>query len=341
MTSSSIQSEMSFIEVLPDDKSNSLSLCKATIPTIKDHEILVEVHVAGVNRPDILQRKGHYAPPKGVSPILGLEVAGKIVNIGKDVFHHKVGDFITALAPGGGYAEYCAIPASHALPIPKGFDLLHAAAIPETFFTVWHNLIERGKLQKNDYCLIHGGASGIGTAAIQLAKWQGAKIITTVGSDKKVAFCKQLGADHTINYKNQDFVTEVKNCTNRHGADVILDMVGGCYVEKNYICAAIEGRIVQIAVLAGAHGNANIARLMAKRLIHTGSTLRPQSDEVKTAIADNLYQHLWPEFERGTMKPIIDRVFPLKDAEKAHDYMETSQHMGKIMLTTPFFQTSK
>lgn len=296
-------------------------------------EVLIKVSAAGVNRPDILQRSGAYPPPKGASDLPGLEVAGTIVKLGRNTSRFAVGDNVCALCPGGGYAEYAAVPEVHALPVPDGLNFTQAAALPETFFTVWTNVIQRGALENGETLLIHGGSSGIGTTAIQIAKARGASVIATAGSDDKCAACKSLGADHVINYQTTDYVAATKTITNGQGANVILDMVGGDYIERNYRAAAIEGRIVQIAFLNGPIAEVDFTRLMIKRLTHTGSTLRPQSVEAKAQIARELENEIWPLISNGTIAPRIDRTFAFEDVAKAHSYMESGTHIGKIVLT--------
>ena len=296
-------------------------------------EVLIRVEAAGVNRPDVFQRMGSYPPPKGVTPIPGLEVAGTIAAVGPDVTGHEVGDRVMALVPGGGYAEYCLAAAPNVLPIPVGLSMVEAGAIPETYFTVWSNVFDRGGLKSGERFLVHGGTSGIGTTAIQLAKAFGAFVITTAGSDDKLAACRSLGADATINYRTTDFVTVVKEVTDGHGADLILDMVGGSYVERNWAAAAIEGRIVQIAVLEGVSEQVDFRRLMMKRLTHTGSTLRARDVAFKADVAASLRANVWPLLSEGKAKPVIDSTFPLADAAAAHRRMESSGHVGKIVLT--------
>ena len=297
-----------------------------------DGEVLVKVAAAGVNRPDVLQRKGGYPPPPGASDIPGLEIAGTIVTLGSGVKRYKVGDAICALVPGGGYAEYCTVHESNALPVPHGFSMIEAAGLPETFFTVWTNVFERGALEAGETLLIHGGSSGIGTTAIMLGKAFGAKIIVTAGSADKCAACLRLGADHAINYRTQDFVAEVKTITAGRGVDVILDMVGGDYIARNYAAAARDGRIVQIAYQKGAKVDIDMTPLMIKRLTHTGSTLRPRSVAEKASIARALEEKVWPLLSAGTIRPQIHATFPLKEAAKAHEMLETSTHIGKIIL---------
>lgn len=326
---------MRAIEITEPGGPDVLKIAELAMPEPGADDILIKVAAAGVNRPDVFQRAGAYPPPPGASPLPGLEVAGEIVAMGANVegnYAHKVGDKVCALTPGGGYAEYCTTPAGSALPVPAGLTMLEAAAIPETFFTVWHNVFERGHLKSGDWFLVHGGSSGIGSTAIQLAKAFGAKVIATAGSDEKCSFCTKIGADHAINYRSQDFVEETKAITEKHGADVILSMVGGDYFQRNLYAAAIDGHIVQIAFLQGSKADMDFNPLMRKRLTFTGSTLRPRSDEFKAALAGELHQKVWGLIEKGDVKPIIDKVFPLEQAAQAHELMESSSHMGKIML---------
>lgn len=311
----------------------ALTLVERPRPEPREGEILIRVDAAGVNRPDMLQRQGHYAPPPGASDILGLEVAGEVVARGPGAARHELGARVTALVPGGGYAQFCPAHESNALPIPAGLTIIEAAAIPETFFTVWTNVFERGGLKAGETLLVHGGTSGIGTTAILLAKAFGAKVVATVGSDEKAAQCLRLGADRAVNYRAEDFVAATKDATGDKGADVILDMVGGDYVARNYAAAAMDGRIVQIAFLQGAKVELDLRPLMMKRLFHTGSTLRPRSVAEKAAIAEALRAKVWPLLAKGQCKPIIDSTFPLADAAKAHARMESSAHVGKIVLT--------
>ena len=303
------------------------------VPAPRPGEILVKVAAAGVNRPDVMQRRGLYPPPKGAPDIPGLEIAGAVVACGDGVTRWKIGDQVTALVVGGGYAEYCVAVEGHALPVPAGLSATQAAAIPETFFTVWHNVFERGGLKAGETLLVHGGSSGIGTAAIQLAKNFGARVIVTAGSAEKCEACRRLGADVAVDYKTEDFVAAVKQATDGKGADVILDMVGGDYVERNYEAAAVEGRIVQIAFQGAAKATVNYMRLMLKRLHHTGSTLRSRSNADKTAIARAIEAKVWPLVAAGKVRPVIDKTFPLAEAAAAHARMESSQHIGKIVLT--------
>jgi NADPH2:quinone reductase len=303
------------------------------LPNPKAGEILVKVAAAGVNRPDVMQRKGLYPPPKGAPDIPGLEIAGTVAACGPGVTRWKTGDAVTALVVGGGYAQYCVANEGHALPIPGGLSPREAAALPETVFTVWHNVFERGALKPGETLLVHGGTSGIGTTAIQLAKSFGARVIATAGSAEKCEACRKLGADVAIDYKSEDFVARTKEATDGKGADVILDIVGGDYIERNYEAAALEGRIVQIAFQASPKATVNFTRLMLKRLHHTGSTLRSRSDADKTAIARAVEAKVWPLIAAGRMHPVMDQSFPLGQAAAAHERMESSRHIGKIVLT--------
>ena len=305
---------------------------KRPLPEPKPGEILIRVRAAGVNRPDVLQRQGAYPAPSGASDLPGLEVAGEVAALGEGVRRWKVGDTVTALTPGGGYAEFCLVHETNALPIPHGLTFTEAAAVPETFFTVWHNVFERGALKPNETFLVHGGSSGIGTAAIQLASAFGAYVIATAGSAEKCAACLKLGADRAINYREEDFVRVVKDATDGKGADVILDMVGGEYVGRNYDAAAVDGRIVQISFLQGAKATADFSKLMMKRLTHTGSTLRPRTVEFKAGIAAELEKRVWPLLATRKITPVMDMIFPLKEAWRAHERMEEGEHIGKIVL---------
>ncbi len=296
-------------------------------------EILIRVEAAGVNRPDTIQRMGFYAPPPGAPDTPGLEVAGEVVATGPGVTAWKIGDRVCALVSGGGYAAYCVAHESHALPIPKGFSAIEAAALPETFFTVWTNVFERAALKGGETLLIHGGSSGIGTTAIQLGRMFGARVFTTAGSTEKCAACISLGAEAALNYREQDFVVETKALTSGRGVDVILDMVGGDYIARNIQAAAQDGRIVSIAFLNGSTAEINFMPIMLKRLTLTGSTLRPRSIEEKASIARALKEKVWPLLDAGRVKPRIDATFPLTEASKAHELMEKSSHIGKIVLT--------
>ena len=294
-------------------------------------EILVKVAAAGVNRPDLSQREGRYPPPPGASDLPGLEIAGEVVGLGAGVTAWKLGDKVCALAHGGGYAEYCAVHESHALPVPKGLSMVEAAALPETFFTVWVNVFDMAGLKAGEWLLIHGGSSGIGTTAIMLAKAFGAKVIVSAGSDEKCDACLKLGADAAINYKTTDFVPAVKEITGGHGADVILDMVGGPYVERNHQCAAMDGRVTQIAMMQGS--KVDLRYMSQRRIRHMGSTLRPRTVPQKAAIAAALREKVWPLIEAGQIRPVMDSTFALADAAKAHARLESSQHIGKVVLT--------
>lgn len=302
------------------------------VPCPGPNEILVRVKAAGVNRPDVAQRSGAYPPPSGASDLPGLEIAGEVVALGAGAVKHKVGDKIMSLVAGGGYAQYCIAQDAQAMAVPPALSMLEAGAIPETLITVWHNVFERGVLKAGETLLIHGGSSGIGTIAIQLAKAFGAKVIVTVGSKEKADACLKLGVDHAINYKTKDFVAEVKTATSGAGANVILDMVGGNYIERNYDAAAIDGRIVQIAFLGGPKATVNFSKLMVKRLHHTGSTLRPRSCADKAAMVAAIEAKVMPLLRDGHVKPLVDSTFPLEKAADAHRRMETSEHIGKIVL---------
>ena len=302
------------------------------VPVLSPGEVLIKVAFAGVNRPDCSQRSGRYPPPKGASPIMGLEVSGHVAAVGEGVRGWALGDRVCALCNGGGYADFVAVPASQALPIPQGMGLLQAAALPENYFTVWVNLFLRGHLKAGETLLVHGGSSGIGLTAIQLAKAFGVKVYCTTGSVEKNMACLKAGADAAINYKTQDFVTETLGLTQGQGVDIVLDMVGGDYVDRNLKVLAVEGRLIQIAFLQGAKVNVDLTSLMVKRIAFTGSTLRPRTIEDKAHIAQSLQEHVWPLLGQGKALPIIDRVFEMDDASLAHGLMESSVHVGKIML---------
>jgi putative PIG3 family NAD(P)H quinone oxidoreductase len=326
-----LPSDMLAIEISRPGGPEVLQSTRRPLPALSDGDVLIAVEAAGVNRPDALQRQGGYPPPPGASDIPGLEVAGTVAAVGTGVRQPAVGDKVTALVAGGGYAEYCVAPAGSCLPWPEGYDAVRAAALPETFFTVWSNVFERGHLQAGESFLVHGGTSGIGTAAIQLARAFGARVFATAGSAEKCAACRQFGAELAVNYREEDFVTVLKAATDGRGVDVILDMVGGDYVDRNYELAAVDGRIVQIAFLGGAKATANFGRLMQKRLIHTGSTLRPREAAFKATIARALHDKVWPLLSAGTVAPVIDRVLPLDRAAEAHAALE-ADHIGKIVL---------
>lgn len=303
------------------------------VPRPGPGEILVKVAAAGVNRPDVAQRSGSYPPPPGASDLPGLEISGEVVALGEGATRHKVGDKVMSLVAGGGYAQYCIAQDAQAITVPASFSMIEAGATPETLMTVWHNVFERGGLQPGETLLVHGGSSGIGTMAIQLAVALGSKVITTVGSQDKAEACLKLGASRAINYKTEDFVAAVKDATGGKGVEVILDMVGGDYIERNYDAAAMDGRIVQIAFLGGAKTTVNFTKLMIKRLHHTGSTLRPRSNADKAAMVAAIEAKVMPLLAQGKIKPLIDGTFALQQAAEAHRRMETSQHIGKIVLT--------
>ncbi|WP_315775431.1 MULTISPECIES: NAD(P)H-quinone oxidoreductase [unclassified Bradyrhizobium] len=302
------------------------------VPKPGPGEILIKVKAAGVNRPDVAQRSGSYPPPPGASDLPGLEVAGEVVALGEGAVRHKLGDTVMSLVAGGGYAQYCIAQDAQAMAVPSALSILEAGALPETLMTVWHNVFERGGLKQGETLLVHGGSSGIGTMAIQLAKAFGGKVLVTVGSQDKADACVKLGADRAINYKTEDFVAVVKEATGGKGANVILDMVGGDYIERNYDAAATDGRIVQIAFLGSPKATVNFVKLMVKRLTHTGSTLRPRSNADKAAMVAAIEAKVMPFLREGRIKPLMDSTFPLVDAAKAHARMETSQHIGKIVL---------
>jgi NADPH:quinone reductase len=302
------------------------------VPVPGPNEILVKVAAAGVNRPDVAQRSGAYPPPPGASDLPGLEIAGEVVALGAGSSKHKLGDKVMSLVAGGGYAQYCIAQDAQAMTVPPALSMLEAGATAETLMTVWHNVFERGGLKPGETLLIHGGSSGIGTMAIQLAKAFGSKVIVTVGSKEKADACLKLGADHAINYKTEDFVAATKTATEGRGVEVILDMVAGDYVERNYDAAAIDGRIVQIALLNGPKATVNFAKLMVKRLHHTGSTLRPRSNTDKAAMVAAIEAKVMPLLREGRIKPLMDSTFPLEKAADAHRRMETSEHIGKIVL---------
>lgn len=303
-------------------------------PSPGPREVLIRVAAAGVNRPDVMQRRGKYPPPPGASDIPGLEVAGTVSAVGEGVREFRVGDAVCALVAGGGYAEYCVAPVPQTLPAPKGLDLTAAAAIPETFFTVWTNVFDRGRLASGESILVHGGSSGIGTTAIQLAKARGARAFATAGSDDKCRACVELGAERCINYKSEDFVAAVREATGGRGVDVVLDMIGAEYFARNLDVLAIEGRLVEIATQRGSKTELNIMLVMQRRLTITGSTLRARSIEEKGIVAAGVREHVWPLIESGAVRPYVFATFPLRDAAAAHRLMESSTHIGKLVLTT-------
>ena len=324
---------MRAIEIIHPGGPEVLTPCERPMPTLKAGEVLIKVHAAGVNRPDVLQRTGNYPVPSGASDIPGLEVAGEIVDGDLAGSTFKKGDLVCALVQGGGYAEYCAAPIAQCLPVPKGLTALEAASLPETFFTVYSNLFERAKLSGDETLLVQGGSSGIGVTAIQMARALGHRVFATAGSDDKCRACESLGAERGINYRSEDFAEVVKAATGGKGADVILDMVAGDYVAREIDCLADDGRLVVIALLGGATGKIDFGHIMRRRLTITGSTLRPRPVAFKQMVADKLRQRIWPLIESGQIKPVIFQTFPFDQAAQAHALMETSTHVGKIMLT--------
>lgn len=329
---SNLPASMKYIAVTGPGAAEVMHVASGPLPAIGDNDVLIKVDYAGVNRPDVAQRSGSYAPPPGASPVMGLEVAGTIVAIGAQVSQWKVGDTVCALTPGGGYAEYCAAPAAHCLPVPDGLSLLEAAGVPENFFTVWVNVFDTCKLKAGEKFLVHGGSSGIGLSAIQLAKAFGAEVFTTVGNEEKAAFCKSVGANHALNYKTQDWMTEIAAITQKKGVNVILDMVGGSYIEKNLRSLALEGRYCFIAFLEGGSATIDFRPLMMKRQTITGSTLRARPDAQKAAIAASLKEKVWPLLAAKKVRPVIHKTFALDEIVEAHKLMESSAHIGKIML---------
>jgi putative PIG3 family NAD(P)H quinone oxidoreductase len=324
---------MKVIEIAAPGGPEQLKIAMRPVPKPGAREVLVRVAAAGVNRPDVMQRQGRYPPPAGASDIPGMEVAGEIVALGPDVSGLSIGDQITALLPGGGYAEYALAAAPLCLPVPRGLTMVEAAALPETYFTVWTNVFERGRCKAGDNVLIHGGTSGIGTTAIQLATALGARVYATAGSDDKARACERLGAVRGINYRTQDFVEVIRQDTGGKGVDVILDMVGGDYFDRNLQAAAVEGRLVIIAMLGGSRAELKLNTLLMKRLTVTGSTLRSRTVEEKAAIADAVRRNVWPLLVSGRVRPVIHATFPLAEAAAAHALMESSTHIGKIVLT--------
>jgi len=330
---SNLPATMTAIEIASAGGPERLCVTDRPMPQPGAGEVLIAVAAAGVNRPDVLQRKGEYPPPPGASDIPGLEVAGTIAGVGAGVHIWRAGDPVCALVSGGGYAEYCVAPAPQCLPVPAGMDVIRAAAIPETFFTVWTNVFERGRLEAGEAALIHGGSSGIGTTAIQLARAFGARAFVTAGSAEKCAACERLGAERAINYRDEDFVAAIHDLTLGRGVDLILDMVGGEYVPRNLQALAVDGRLVQIALIGGVKAQINMAAVLQRRLTITGSTLRPRSVAEKGAIADALRARVWPLLESGAVAPVIYQTFPLHAAAAAHRVMESSAHIGKLVLT--------
>jgi NADPH2:quinone reductase len=325
---------MTAIEVREPGGPEVLTPVERPRPPIGREDVLIKVAAAGVNRPDVMQRQGRYPPPPGASDIPGLEVAGTIEQVGGAVKSWQAGDEVCALVSGGGYAEYCAAPALQCLPIPRGLDLVHAAAAPETTFTVWSNVFERGRLQRGESILIHGGSSGIGTTAVQLARAFGARVFATAGTAEKCAACEALGAERAINYRDADFMTVVREATGGHGVNVILDMVGGKYLQRNIDSLAMEGRLVHIGQLGGSTAHINLTPLLLERLTITGSTLRARSVPEKAAIARAVHEHVWPLLGSGEVRVLVHATFSLRDAAEAHRVMESSTHIGKLVLTT-------
>ena len=325
--------EMTVIEITRPGPPDVLRPARRPVPRPRAGDTLIRVAAAGVNYPDLLQRQGRYPPPPGASDIPGLEVAGEVVAVGEDTPVACVGERVCALVTGGGYAEYCLAPAPQCLPVPKGLDDVAAAAIPETFFTVWANVFDRGRLKSGETLLVHGGAGGIGTTAIQLARAFGARVFATAGSPEKCAACERLGAEKAIDYRREDFVTAVRELTGGRGVDVVLDVLGGEELPRNIECLAMEGRLIQIAFLKGAKAALDLTPILHRRLTLTGSTLRPRSVEEKGAIAWALKGSVWPMLEHGTVRPLIHKTFPLAQAAEAHRLMESRRHVGKIVLT--------
>ncbi|MDP2699879.1 NAD(P)H-quinone oxidoreductase [Thalassospira sp.] len=332
MPGSTASAKMQAIVIDKTGETPVLIMGEADMPVLTDGCVLIRIKAAGVNRPDLMQVAGMYPPPPGASDIPGLELAGEIVACAPDVTDSQVGDKVCALVTGGGYAQYAVVPAGQCLPVPDGFSMVEAASLPETFFTVWHNLFEKGRLQAGETVLIHGGSSGIGTTAIQMAKAFGAHVITTVGTDEKARACRDLGADAVIHYRTEDFVARVMDLTDGKGANVILDMVAGDYVGRNFKCAAFEGRILIIAFLNGPKAETNFTPLLLKRLTLMGSTLRAQPVARKSEIAISLKQHVWPLIAQGKIKPVIYQTLPLSKAQKAHEILRDGHHIGKVVL---------
>ena len=323
---------MMAIEITKPGGPEVLVPAERPMPTPASGDVLIQVAAAGVNRPDTMQRAGRYPPPPGASDIPGLEIAGTIVEVGAATTGWHTGDRVCALVSGGGYAEFCVAPARQCLPVPSGMDFTHAAAIPETFFTVWANVFELGRLQPGESILVHGGSSGIGTTAIQLARAMSSRVFTTAGSAEKCAACEQLGAELAINYRETDFVAAIRSATGGKGVDVVLDMVGGDYLPRNLEVLAMDGRLVQIAVMGGVKATLNLVTMMQRRLTLTGSTLRPRSVAEKAAIAGELFARVWPLLEAGTVRPVVHATFPLREAAEAHRVMEAGAHIGKLVL---------
>ena len=329
----SVPASMKAIEIVEPGGPEMLRPCTRPVPEPGEGEVLVKVAAAGVNFPDVAQRRGNYPPPPGASDLPGLELSGEVVALGPGVSGPAPGESVCALVSGGGYAEYCAVPVPQCLPVPDGLDMVQAAALPETFFTVWTNLFDGGRLRAGETVLIHGGSGGIGTTAIQIARAFGARVFATARTAEKCAFCEELGAERAINYSDEDFVAVVRELTEKRGVELILDMVGGDYLARNVRALAVEGRLVQIAVREGAEATIPLGLLMVKRLILTGSTLRPRTVAQKGAIADALREKVWPLLAEGSVRPVIHTTFALDEAARAHALMESSAHIGKIVLT--------
>ena len=325
--------EMTVVEIAAPGGPEQLKTAVRPVPTPGEDEVLIRVEAAGVNRPDVMQRQGRYPPPPGASDLPGMEIAGEVVALGPKVSGVSLGDKVTSLLPGGGYAAYAVAAAPLLMPIPKGLSMVEAAAIPETFMTVWTNLFERGGCKAGDIVLIHGGTSGIGTTAIQLAKAWGTRVFATAGSEAKARACEALGAVRGIDYKTEDFVEVIRAATKGYGVDITLDMVAGSYVQRNLDIAAIEGRVVTISLLGGSRAEINVGMILVKRLTLTGSTLRSRTVAQKAAVADAMRRNVWPLIESGKVRPVIFKTFPLGEASEAHRLMETSNHIGKIVLT--------
>ena len=328
---SSLSQQMSAVEISIPGGPEVLKLVQRPVPSIRADEVLIQVHAAGINRPDVLQRKGAYPAPKGASDLPGLEVAGIIVQVGSDVTSWQVGEKICALVPGGGYADYCATPVVQCLPVPQGFSMVEAASLPETFFTVWSNVFDRAKLASNESLLVQGGTSGIGVSAIQMAKALGHAVFATAGTKEKCDACEKLGAI-AINYNIEDFAEVIKSKTNGKGVDVILDMIGGDYIQRELNSLADDGRLVFINTMKGREASIDFRAIMQRRLTITGSTLRPRSTEFKGTIAKNLREKIWPLIESGKIQSVVFKTYPLQDAHAAHALMESGQHIGKIVL---------
>jgi NADPH2:quinone reductase len=325
---------MRAVEISTPGPAEGLQLVERPDPVPGAGEVLIRVKAAGVNRPDVLQRRGAYPPPPGASDLPGLEVSGIVERAGDGVTQWRAGDRVCALLAGGGYAELCVAPAVQCLPVPAAMDFINAAAVPETFFTVWTNVFDRGRLKAGETALFHGGSSGIGTTAIQLAVARGARVFATAGSDDKCRACEQLGAERGINYKTEDFVAVIKDVTKGRGVDLVLDIVGGDYIARDLVALAVEGRLVVIGFMGGDTATLDFRRILGRRLTITGSTLRPRSPAEKGEIAAALHKEVWPLLEKGTVKPVVYRTFPLADAAAAHRLMESSEHVGKIVLVT-------